>query len=103
MQECARKSFAVFDGLDSQDQSWNVYQYMIKLTSQTIGKFSLGTDFEHFTSIDAPLHPIVTNIASLFSLNKKVTSRGEWYRHLPFGDPARLKQVQRTIYSRLGW
>ncbi|KAJ5825926.1 Cytochrome P450 [Penicillium riverlandense] len=101
MQECVRKSFAVFDELDARGQSWNVYQYMVKLASQTIGKFSLGTDFEHFTNIDAPLHPIVTNIANLLSLNKKVTARGEWYRHLPFGDPARLKQVQHTIYSLL--
>jgi cytochrome P450 len=74
---------------------------MVKLASQTIGKFSLGTDFEHFTDVDAPLHPIVTNIASLLSLNKKITARGEWYRHLPFGDPARLKLVQRTIYTLL--
>lgn len=44
MQECARESFAVFDELDASDQSWNVYQYMIKLASQTIGKFSLDTD-----------------------------------------------------------
>lgn len=101
MQECARKSFAVFDELDARGKSWNAYQYMVKLASQTIGKFSLGTDFEHFTDVDAPLHPIVTNIASLLSLNKKITSRGEWYRHLPFGDPARLKLVQRTIYSLL--
>jgi cytochrome P450 len=101
MQECVRKSFAVFDELDSRGKSWNAYQYMVKLASQTIGKFSLGTDFEHFTDVDAPLHPIVTNIASLLSLNKKITSRGEWYRHLPFGDPARLKVVQRTIYSLL--
>ncbi|OQE43621.1 hypothetical protein PENCOP_c003G06013 [Penicillium coprophilum] len=101
MQECVRKSFAVFDELDAHGKSWNAYQYMVKLASQTIGKFSLGTDFEHFTDVDAPLHPIVTNIASLLSLNKKITSRGEWYRHLPFGDPARLKLVQRTIYSLL--
>ena len=101
MQECARESFAVFDELDASDQSWNVYQYMIKLASQTIGKFSLDTDFEHFKSVDAPLHPIVTNIANLLSLNKKITARGEWYRHLPFGDPARLKTVQHTIYTLL--
>ncbi|KAJ5139173.1 Cytochrome P450 [Penicillium bovifimosum] len=101
MQECARQSFAVFDELDAQGKSWNAYQYMIKLASQTIGKFSLNTDFEHFTHVDAPLHPIVTNIASLLSLNKKITARGEWYRHLPFGDPARLKLVQKTIYSLL--
>jgi cytochrome P450 len=101
MQECVRKSFAVFDELDSRDESWNVYQYMVKLASQTIGKFSLGTDFEHFTHVDAPLHPIVTNVANLLSLNNKITARGEWYRHLPFGDPARLKTVRKTIYSLL--
>jgi cytochrome P450 len=47
------------------------------------------------------LHPIVRNIAGLLSLNKKITARGEWYRRLPFGDPARLRQVQHTIYSLL--
>ncbi|KAJ5912664.1 Cytochrome P450 [Penicillium tannophilum] len=99
MQNCVRQSFAVFDELDSRDESWNAYQYMVKLASQTIGKFSLGTDFEHFKDVDTPLHPIVTNIANLLSLNKKITARGEWYRHLPFGDPARLKTVQHTIYT----
>jgi cytochrome P450 len=101
MQECVRKSFAVFDELYSRDQSWNVYQYMVKLASQTIGKFSLDTDFQHFMHVDAPLHPIVMNLANLLSLNKKITARGEWYRHLPFGDPVRLKTVQRSIYSLL--
>ncbi|GFN16350.1 hypothetical protein AtubIFM55763_010181 [Aspergillus tubingensis] len=101
MQECARKSLPVFDELDARDESWNVYQYMIKLASQTIGRFSLGKDFGHFNAVDSPLHPIVTNIASLLSLNKKITARGEWYRHLPFGDPARLRHVQHTIYSLL--
>jgi hypothetical protein len=61
---------------------------MVKLASQDIGKFSIGTDFEHFTHVDGPLHPTVTNIANLLSLNKKITARGEWYRHLPFEDPA---------------
>lgn len=101
MQDCARKSLPVFDELDSSDESWNMYQYMVKLASQTIGSFSLGTDFRHFEDADSPLHPIVTNIASLLSLNKKITARGEWYRHLPWGDPARLRQVQHTIYSLL--
>ncbi|KAE8166409.1 cytochrome P450 [Aspergillus tamarii] len=101
MQNCARKSLPVFDELDAHDESWNVYQYMVKLASQTIGSFSLGKDFGHFNSVDSPLHPIVTNIASLLSLNKKITSRGEWYRHLPFGDPARLRHVQHTIYTLL--
>lgn len=101
MQNCGRKSLPVFDELDSREESWNVYQYMVKLASQTISSFSLGTDFGHFDSVDAPLHPIVTNIAKLLSLNKKITARGEWYRHLPWGDPARLRQVQHTIYKLL--
>ncbi|KAB8268975.1 cytochrome P450 [Aspergillus minisclerotigenes] len=101
MQNCARKSLPVFDDLDGRDESWNVYQYMVKLASQTIGSFSLGKDFGHFDSVDSPLHPIVTNIANLLSLNKKITARGEWYRYLPFGDPARLRHVQHTIYTLL--
>lgn len=31
MQDCARKSLPVFDELDSSDESWNMYQYMVKL------------------------------------------------------------------------
>ena len=101
MQHVARQSFKVFDEFDEKGESWNVYQYMVKLASQTIGLFSLGKDFKHFESIDSPLHPLVTNIANLLSLNKKVTARGEWYRMLPFGDTAKLKQVQHTTYSLL--
>ncbi|CEN59306.1 Putative Cytochrome P450 [Aspergillus calidoustus] len=101
MQKCVRKSLPIFDELDSRDESWNVYQFMVKLASETIGSFSLGKEFGHFKSVDTQLHPIVTNIATLLSLNKKITARGEWYRHLPFGDPARLRHVQHTIYSLL--
>ncbi|OBT38555.1 hypothetical protein VE00_10901 [Pseudogymnoascus sp. WSF 3629] len=101
MQQCVRDSFSVFDALDEQDRSFNVYQYMIKLASQTIGKFSLNMDLGHFSSVDAPLHPIVTDIANLLSLNKKVTARGEWYRWLPFGDPKKLQEVQKHTYSIL--
>ncbi|KAL2001166.1 hypothetical protein VTN02DRAFT_2149 [Thermoascus thermophilus] len=101
MQESVRSSLPIFDKLDEKGQSWNVYQYMVKLGSQTIGKLALGADFGHFNSIDAPLHPLVTSIANLLSLNKKVTARGEWYRYMPFGDPAKLKEVQRATYTML--
>lgn len=101
MQECGRKSFAVFDELSNKGESWNVYQFMVKLASQAIGRFALGMDFGHFNSVDAPIHPLVTNIVTLLALNKKVTTRGEWYRNLPFGDSARLKQVQKTTYHQL--
>ena len=101
MQECARGSFKVFDELDARGEAWNVYQFMVKLASQTIGKFALGLDFGHFKSVDAPLHPLVTDIVKLLALNKKVTSRGEWYKNLPFGDGARLREVQKSTYNGL--
>ncbi|KAK3396681.1 cytochrome P450 [Sordaria brevicollis] len=101
MQDCVRGSFKVFDELDAKGESWNVYQYMVKLASQTVGKFAMGFDYHHFDSIDTPVHEIVTNIVSLLSLNKKVTARGSWYQHLPFGDPARLQQVRKTVYAQL--
>lgn len=101
MQSCVWKLLPIFDELDPRDEAWNVYQYMVKLASQTIGSFSLDVDFGHFQSIDSPLHPIVTEVASMLSLNKKVTARGEWYRNLPWGDPARLRQVQQTLHTLL--
>ncbi|KAF2743852.1 cytochrome P450 [Sporormia fimetaria CBS 119925] len=101
MQETVRSSFKVFDELDEREESWNVYQYMLKLASQTIGKFALAKDFHHFDAVDSPLFPLVTNIANLLSLNKKVTARGEWYRHLPFGDPAKLRASRSMVYQQL--
>jgi hypothetical protein len=101
MQQVAKYSFNVFDELDNRGESWNVYQYMLKLASQTIGKFALGQDFKQFESPDSPVHPIPTNIATMLSLNKKVTARGAWYQNLPFGDPVRLKQVRQTTYTLL--
>ncbi len=101
MQECARSSFPVFDELDSRGEAWNVYRYMVKLASQTIGKFALGMDFGHFKTVDAPIHDLVTNIVSMLALNKKVTARGDWYRILPWGDSSKLKEVQRKTYQGL--
>ncbi|KAF7540004.1 hypothetical protein G7054_g1685 [Neopestalotiopsis clavispora] len=101
MQSCVRSSFSVFDEMDSRGEAWNVYQYMVKLASQTIGKFALGMDFGHMDGVDAPTHPLVSNIVNLLSLNKKVTTRGEWYKALPWGDAAKLKEVQRVTYGML--
>ncbi|KAI4732121.1 putative cytochrome P450 monooxygenase [Aureobasidium sp. EXF-10728] len=93
-----RLSLPVFDELESQDAAWNVYQYMLKLSSATVGKIVLGIDFEHFTSVDAPLHRMPLAIAQSLALNKKVTSMGEWYSHLPFGDPKRLRGLQAFMF-----
>ncbi|PFH58277.1 hypothetical protein XA68_13924 [Ophiocordyceps unilateralis] len=93
MLNCVEQSFKVFDELDKQDEAWNVYPYMLKLGSQTIGKLVLGMDFNHFTSPDAPLHEMVRGIAEALQLNKRVASMGSWYQHMPFGDPKRLRQI----------
>nr|UPX44683.1 hypothetical protein FAC6B23_17 [Penicillium fuscum]UXX61840.1 hypothetical protein FAC4N16_13 [Penicillium fuscum] len=97
MQKTVEDACKVFDKLDEQGEAWNVYQYMLKLGAQAVGKLTLGLDFEHFTSPDAPVHEMVHLIAELLSLNKKVTSKGNWYSSLPFGDPKRLKQVKSRI------
>lgn len=94
MNDELRESLPVFDELESADSAWNVYQYMLKLSSATVGKIVLGIDFEHFTSVDAPLHKMPLAIAHTLALNKKITSMGEWYSHLPFGDPKRLRDLQ---------
>ncbi|KAJ5885354.1 Cytochrome P450 [Penicillium taxi] len=97
MQATVEDSFKVFDQLDEQDEAWNVYQYMLKLGSQAVGKLILGIDFKHFTSPDAPLHELVYRIAESLELNKKVTARGDWYAKLPFGDPKRLRDAKWRI------
>ncbi|CRL18617.1 Cytochrome P450 [Penicillium camemberti] len=97
MQKTVEDACKVFDELDEQGEAWNVYQYMLKLGSQAVGKLTLGLDFEHFTSPDAPVHDMVHLIAEMLSLNKKVTSKGDWYSSLPFGDPKRLKDIKSRI------
>ncbi|CAG7985964.1 unnamed protein product [Penicillium salamii] len=102
MQKTVEDSFEVFDALDEQGEAWNVYQYMLKLGSQAVGKLTLGLDFQHFESADAPLHEMVHLIAELLSLNKKVSSKGDWYGRLPFGDPQRLRGVKSRIEELVG-
>lgn len=99
MQKTVEDSFKVFDTFDEQGEAWNVYQYMLKLGSQAVGKLTLGIDFQHFESSESRLHEMVELIAELLSLNKKVTSKGDWYANLPFGDPQRLKAVKARIVS----
>lgn len=102
MNACANESWPVFDELEQSNEAWNVYQYMLKLSSGTVGKIMLGKDLHHFTSVDAPLHRMVLAIAEHLAINKKISSRGEWYAHLPFGDPVRLKNIQKFLADEIG-
>jgi hypothetical protein len=84
MEASVKDSFKVFDKLDEDEEAWNVYQYMLKLASQTVFKFALGYDAHHFETPDSQLNELVILIAQSLSLNKKVTSRGDWYGKLGF-------------------
>jgi len=97
MQNTIEQTYKVFDELDHTGQSWNVYIYMMKLSSQAVAELVLGLDLEHFASVDARVHEIVQLIADSLHLNKKVTSYGSWYAKLPFGDPKLLRQKQQRL------
>lgn len=97
MQKTVEEAFLVFDALANEGKAWNVYQYMLKLGSQAVGKLTLGLDFSHFASPDAKLHEMVGLIAEMLSLNKKVSTKAAWYGMLPFGDPQRLKNIKARI------
>lgn len=97
MQKTIENAFNVFDELDANGEAWNVYQYMLKLGSEAVGKLVMGMEFGHFKGADAPIHRMVMNIAESLELNKKITSRGNWYAALPFGDPKRLRELRAEI------
>lgn len=97
MQKTVEDEFQVFDAFDELDEAWNVYQYMLKLGSQAVGKLTLGLDFQHFASPDAPVHEMVGLIAEVLALNKKLTSKGDWYGRLPFGEPQRLRNANARV------
>ncbi|KAI9929773.1 hypothetical protein ASPWEDRAFT_51746 [Aspergillus wentii DTO 134E9] len=97
MQETVEDSFKVFDTLDEQGEAWNVYQYMLKLGSQAVGKLVLGMDFNHFSSVDAPPHEMIYRIAETLELNKQVAAMGDWYANMPFGAPKRLRDIRARV------
>ncbi|KAM0200021.1 hypothetical protein ACHAQI_011883 [Fusarium lateritium] len=101
MQRTVEQSFKVFDELDQKGEAWNVYQYMLKLGSQAVGKLVLGMDFAHFEEVDAPLHEMVLKIAENLELNKKVSSMGAWYGKMPFGDPKKVRDTMTRIMEMM--
>lgn len=101
MQRSCESAIKVFDEFDSRGESWNAYQYMLKLASQAVGKFALGVDFGHFEGPEAPIHNMVQLIVEFLSLNKKISNRGSWYKNLPVGDPKKLRDVRTELYEAL--
>lgn len=97
-----QSALPVFEALEKEKQAWNVYDYMLKLSSQIVGQLFIDTDFGHFHAADSPIHITVRTIFRLLGLNKKVTSWGDWYTYLPFGDPKRLRDTWHEVGERVG-
>lgn len=102
MQKTVEDAFNVFDELDGKGMSWNVYQYMLKLGAQAVGKLVLGMDFNHFSSPNTYPHEMVRCIAEALELNKKISTKGDWYAMLPFGDAKKLQKIQDRMYELVG-
>jgi hypothetical protein len=99
MNRFCEEVFPIFDELEKRNKALNAYQYMLKLSSSTVGKIMLGKDFQHSTSVDAPLNRIVLAIAEVLAINKRIAIRSEWSSHLRFGDPKRLKNLQQLHHG----
>ena len=93
IQKTVESSYPVFDELDKRGEAWNVPTYMLKVVSTAIGKLVLNQEFSTFDDVDAPQPRIVTALEELLSMNRRVGARGQWYSHLPFGEPKRLKEL----------
>lgn len=102
MNKCLEEGYPVFDKLEQSNDAWNVYQYMLKLSSGTVAKIVLGKDFKQLEDVDSPLDWLVMAMAELLALNKKISARGTWYAQLPFGDPAKLRDIQTKAQAFVG-
>ncbi|KAL7908577.1 cytochrome P450 [Trichoderma velutinum] len=101
LQDTIKDAYSVFDQLDQEGEAWNVFPYMLKLTSQAIVKLVLGMQVRHFASVDTPLDEIVTWVIEILVLARKVNRYGSWYGSLPFGDPQKLRNVIKMLRERL--
>jgi cytochrome P450 len=99
MQKAVEDTFQVFDEFDRRDDAWNVWPYMLKLSSTIIGKLVLGFDFDHFSSPDAPMHDVIQLIVKSLELNKRISSVGQWYGKMPFGSPLMLMHCRWRIFQ----
>ena len=96
------KVLNVLDTLDRQDEAFNAYPLTLRIASQVIGQLCLKRDMHHLDGVDRPLDELVTTIVDSLVYNKKVSSRGEWYGRLPFGDAKALRTANERFAKLLG-
>ncbi|KAI8960758.1 putative cytochrome P450 [Daldinia sp. FL1419] len=101
VQEAIEESFCVFDELDKRGKAFHVYQYMVKMASQTIYRICVGSGLGHFRDVDAPLHDIIHDLGDYMALLKRTSLSPLWYKYLPYGDHCRLARVKKRIWAQI--
>lgn len=99
IQDATQSIFTVFDELAESDLAINVYQYMFKLASQIIWRVVLNQDLKHFETSKTPPSLPIRLFGQYLSLMKKSSLQPQWFKYLPFGDPARLKIVRQQVFD----
>lgn len=97
IQDAAQSIFPAFDQLSDAHLAVNVYQYMFKLASQIIWRVMLDQDLKHFESPKTPPSVPIRLFGQYLSLMKKASMQPQWFKYLPFGDPAKLKTVRQQV------
>lgn len=97
IQDATQSIFTVFDELADSDSAINVYHYMFKLASQTIWRVVFNQDLKHFETPETPPSLPIRLLGQYLSLMKKSSMQPQWFKYLPFGDPARLKVVRQQV------
>jgi cytochrome P450 len=97
IQDATQSIFTVFDELAESDLAVNVYQYMFKLASQIIWRVVLNQDLKHFETPKTPPSLPIRLFGQYLSLMKKSSMQPQWFKYLPFGDPARVKIVRQQV------
>ncbi|KAF2839928.1 putative cytochrome P450 monooxygenase [Patellaria atrata CBS 101060] len=101
VQDAARSMFNILDELSDKKLAFNVYQYMFKMGGQVIWRVVVGQDLEHFKSLSTPPAVVIRLFGEYLKLMKKTSLRPKWYGSLPFGEPARLREVKRLLWENV--
>ncbi|KAH8702679.1 putative cytochrome P450 monooxygenase [Phaeosphaeriaceae sp. PMI808] len=99
IQDATQAIFTAFDELAKSDLAVNVYQYMFKLASQIIWRVVLNQDLKHFEAPKTPPSLTIRLFGEYLSLMKKSSLQPQWFKYIPFGDPARLKIVRQQLFD----
>lgn len=99
IQDAIQSSFTVFNELAESDLAVNVYQYMFKLASQIIWRVVLNQDLNHFETPNTPPSLPIRLFGQYLSLMKKSSLQPQWFKHLPFGNPAKLRIVRQQLFD----